>query len=635
LRNDFVARFALISTLTTVAAASGTALALSVNAGLFCASYPAAPACATGKAACTTCHEGAPPALNPFGSDVLATISAYPGYSHSEEDFSAHLADVLQTIEARDSDGDGVVNRGEIDRGYGPGDAASVPREDDPGAYDPALALKRLSVLYCGTSPTYEQNVALAAAADKRTVLHAALAQCLSSDYWRTVALPRLADEKIRPVEALGRRGNPFVLGDYDYDYRLFVHILTDDRDARELLTADYHIAADGSVVRGTIPDTRIPERIVIGDGEPLAPERRAGMITTQWFIVFNTMFAILPRNTAAQAYRSYLGLDIAKSEGLHPVVGEPRDVDNARVAAPACAVCHSTLDPLAYPFSPYVALGRRPGGGDRRLPTGAYDPNATLWEGDGWLFGSPVHDLLDWARTAADSDAFKINLAHTFYKQALGREPATPAERADFDGLWQGLAADGWSANRLIHRFVDTASFGAPGAASAPQVVWKRHAAIARDLGRALELAPDAVCTELGRFSCTDEVFLAPLGGNDPFGKSQYRPAAQPTVTTPLALERVAIGACSRRAEADASGTPAVFRAFDLSRASLVGDDAALDALTVDLYRRLLGRDPAPAEREALRELAVDADGRPVPALEVAKAACIAVASTQEFAFL
>ena len=57
-----------------------------------------------------------------------------------------------------------------------------------------------------------------------------------------------------------------------------------------------------------------------IGGGQPLDVEHRAGMITTQWFLVINTMLSDLPRTTAAQAYRSYLGEDIARQEGIWPV---------------------------------------------------------------------------------------------------------------------------------------------------------------------------------------------------------------------------------------------------------------------------------------------------------------------------
>ncbi|EDM74809.1 hypothetical protein PPSIR1_14265 [Plesiocystis pacifica SIR-1] len=77
-------------------------------------------------------------------------------------------------------------------------------------------------------------------------------------------------------------------------------------------------------------------------------------------------------------------------------------------------------------------------------------------------LFGEPVDDLLGWAAVAVESDAFKRNLAQMLFEHALGRGPG-PGEHEEFDLLWQSLATDGWSANALIHRLVDTEAFGAP----------------------------------------------------------------------------------------------------------------------------------------------------------------------------
>jgi hypothetical protein len=182
-------------------------------------------------------------------------------------------------------------------------------------------------------------------------------------------------------------------------------------------------------------------------------------MMTTQWFLSTNTMFAILPRNTAAQAYRAYLGLDIAKSEGLVPVAGEPRDVDNKGVTAPACAVCHSTLDPLAYAFSAYNGLLGGAGGEVREV--GAYNPQRTPWENDGYLWGQPVADLMEWRQLAIESDEFKQNITQMFYEYAVGRLPQTDQEKKDFRELWQGFAtADQYQAERLIHRLIETLSF-------------------------------------------------------------------------------------------------------------------------------------------------------------------------------
>jgi hypothetical protein len=213
--------------------------------------------------------------------------------------------------------------------------------------------------------------------------------------------------------------------------------------------------------VEGALPreeQAQIGQRIVIGGGQPLDPARRAGMMTTQWFLAFYTMFSPLPRNTASQVYREYLGMDIAKGEGLQPVANEPRDVDNRKVAQPDCAVCHSTLDPLAYSFSSYVGIETVQA--FLFNSNGTYRANRTNYAGQGVIMGTPVPDLLTWADKARNSDPFKKNIARMMFTQALSREPMAH-EKAEFDALWQGLPAENYSVNRMLHRFIDTLAFG------------------------------------------------------------------------------------------------------------------------------------------------------------------------------
>ena len=45
-------------------------------------------------------------------------------------------------------------------------------------------------------------------------------------------------------------------------------------------------------------------------------------------------------------------------------------------------------------------------------------------------------------------------------FEKALSREPASH-ELAEFDQLWRNLPADGYSVNKLVHRFVETKAFG------------------------------------------------------------------------------------------------------------------------------------------------------------------------------
>jgi hypothetical protein len=78
------------------------------------------------------------------------------------------------------------------------------------------------------------------------------------------------------------------------------------------------------------------------------------------------------------------------------------------------------------------------------------------------WLLGKPVNSLIEWAKVASESDPFKRTMTETFYLHAFGRKP-DPTDLAEFNALWRSLPADGYSANRLLHRLIDTQTFGAP----------------------------------------------------------------------------------------------------------------------------------------------------------------------------
>jgi hypothetical protein len=420
-----------------------------------CDAYPTAPACAGQLPSCSTCHTSTDPAQwNEFGRDVRAALTG---------DFDATLGDALAAIEVDDSDGDGIANGAEIASGTNPGESDSCDLAEPVSTfsgYDFDLARRRVGVLYCGIAPTRDElDAFFDGASDEATLrarLHEALDACLASNFWRDRGLPELAHELIRPVYPVGHETPAAVsinLGDYKWDYRLFSYVLTGDRDARELLTAQYHVDEEFQAVSGVIGSST-----ATSGTQALVPERRAGMITTEWFLLINTMFSDLPRTTAAHAYRSYLGLDLSLQEGILPIVGEPVDVDDKGVDAAACAQCHSTLDPLAYAFAPYEGIA----GSD----TGTFDPGRPTrlmkdWDDNAsYLFGEEVPDLVTWAKTAANSDAFKRTLATMFFHHATGRHPG-PADEPELASLFTGLPEHGYSANRLIHDLIDTSTFG------------------------------------------------------------------------------------------------------------------------------------------------------------------------------
>lgn len=160
--------------------------------------------------------------------------------------------------------------------------------------------------------------------------------------------------------------------------------------------------------------------------------------------------------------------------------------------------------------------------------------------------------------------------------------------------------------------------------------VLWKRYAALERDLMRALDLGRDELCRELGERSCIRDVHLIALGGNDPFGSGIHRPSPDTLATTPIVIDRVLLSACSAAA---AKGT--VFAELDLAGPAPAAGAPVVDATTRTLFRRLLARDPEPSELAVVASLLDPAaEDAPQSAREFAVLACLVVGSSLEFLF-
>jgi hypothetical protein len=490
-----------------------------VGPSTFCETYPDVADCLGQLPTCSLCHEStSPPAWNAFGTDVFDALIAHgitagTGYNFDDH-YQLYLPAVLPTLDDVDSDCDGVSNYDEFLLGTNPGVAQSVwVAPPTPGGltnpwysvgqYDFKFAFRRVSTVFCGKSATYEEVIAFLEGANPTTSegktllntrIDARLDSCLQGTYWRKNALRSMADKRIRPLKVASMESSIcLILADYEWDYRLWEWIMTEDRNMQELLTAQYHVdeTDEGQLVQVGLPseplggivlpdvlDPALPEsycpndptgtilkyQYPFGPGQPLLPEHRAGMVTTQWFLMIHTMFSAMPRTTAAQAARSYLGFDIAHNQGLNPVSDEPLDVDNKGVDQAPCSYCHSTLDPLSYAFAYYNGIAGP-------AETGNYSEYRPAFLMPEWDFenppqsvvlGTPVVDLVHWAQVAANSDEFIRNMGQALFHFVLDRDP-TPDEAVDFNALWQALPSDGYSANQFLHNLVDLNAFGAP----------------------------------------------------------------------------------------------------------------------------------------------------------------------------
>ncbi|WP_428266646.1 hypothetical protein [Haliangium sp.] len=473
--------------------APGAAWAMPQAPQLVCETYPNSAWCAGQTPACTLCHQS-PPTRNDFGDAVAAALAPDQPRPLDPAVFTAELPLALMTIEGGDADGDGVSNLDELLLGSAPADPASRPADLDPPtcdeagadadwvydvcARDPAYTFGKVLRQVCGRSPSMAELDELRAETDPWPRVHATLDECLDSEHWRGPdgVLWSLANRKIKPTASLKAGADPgaIPLGDYEDDYNLFVYTQTDDRDARELLTAQYMVARSDGEVTDYTPFTRTPLQDFQARGplgsQLVAIDRRAGMLTTRWFLVTNTMFTPLPRTTAAQAYRAYLGVDIARLEGLMPVAGEPVDYDAKTVTRDQCAVCHSTLDPLTYPFTRYEGLtggsGAIPGSynparmerfADQATPDVASTPEA------GVIFGQPVADLLAWAEVAADSDQFARATVLDYWRLLFG-EPPRPDELDGFEALWRDFrSVHAYNVERMLHALIEMEAYSVP----------------------------------------------------------------------------------------------------------------------------------------------------------------------------
>lgn len=169
--------------------------------------------------------------------------------------------------------------------------------------------------------------------------------------------------------------------------------------------------------------------------------------------------------------------------------------------------------------------------------------------------------------------------------------------------------------------------------------VRFKRNRRIQADFAEALGLDDSGVCNELGQYSCADFIHRITLGGVEAYVQGLNEPLPFTSVTTPLAVERMALYACRDRvtADLDDQGNARIFGGLPLANGALSDVEAEAVAAAIQrLYQRALLRNPTPDEVAHHRQLYrdIEADGQPNAARDWAILSCHAVLTSMESLF-
>ncbi|HET9958999.1 MAG TPA: hypothetical protein VFQ61_31125 [Polyangiaceae bacterium] len=153
-------------------------------------------------------------------------------------------------------------------------------------------------------------------------------------------------------------------------------------------------------------------------------------------------------------------------------------------------------------------------------------------------------------------------------------------------------------SKNGVPRERVPTAPAEPVAASHQARLKYKSGARYANDLAAALDLERNAICRELGRYDCVDEVHRIVLGGVEPYTLGVREPLPSIAVTAPIAQDRVALAACTERIERDLGALKPVF----LTTLNVdAPTPAQLEATAKRFYDRILLREATPYELSAL----------------------------------
>jgi hypothetical protein len=290
---------------------------------------------------------------------------------------------------------------------------AEATSDDRPQRVSDLTCLRKMSLDLTYRGPTDEQIARLESG---ETTLEEFADELLASPEFSQVSYDWMRREFPSTEKTAGL--------DVDEPARLMHHILQEDRDWREIMTATYTVDADGV------------ER-------PIADRPAAGILSTPYYL--GSVTGSLRRNWAGRFERQFAGI-VLESVTLAP--GEAVDQSRDGLAGnPACAGCHvhpvHGIDSLALFAECYD--------GPERI-AGCDDPEASFLLESG-------RGLVDLGRITAATNEFKSTSINFFFKRLFGRDLARE-EAAFYSSAAHAFNDSGFQARALIKHLVTSSAY-------------------------------------------------------------------------------------------------------------------------------------------------------------------------------
>lgn len=418
---------------------------------------------------------------------------------------------------------------------------------------------------------------------------------------------------------------------------RLIEHVVLEDRPYSEIVTADYAYADENvATVWGMPydPSGETWQETRYQDGRP-----HAGILSDSFlFTRHSTTYSNKSRGRANAISRALLCFDFLSSEipidaGID--LADPEAVAHAVQNAPACVVCHATLDPLAAHFSSFYPIYVP--SELSAYPFSSFEPafKTAFRVTEPGYFGAASADLYDLGQNIAADPRFSACAAKRFYSH-LAQVDQADVPPALVDALDTTFLDSGMNAKALLKAVVMSDDFRVSYARSdAPSEVADATRGLKRirpsALARIVEQLtgyrwrtrlPIDIGTggQVGEVDLMEDSFFGfeVLGGGMD-GVSVTRPSTTTSATVTLVSENLASRAAQYVVKADFDEPDKARRRLLTKVETSTTDEASIRAQLVDLSLVMYGEflrpdDAAITDASTLFFAALGTAPRPTP---------------------